>query len=83
MSLFCEDITELRETQEAVEQNEQLLESINKSIKEGIFRSSPHRGIIYVNQAFAEMFGYEDVEEVKQLEPYDLYVDKSRRDDFV
>ncbi|MEM7660167.1 MAG: PAS domain-containing protein, partial [Bacteroidota bacterium] len=31
VSLFCEDITEQRDTREAIEQNQQLLESINKS----------------------------------------------------
>ena len=83
VSLFCEDITEQRETQEAIEQSQQLLESINKSIQEGIFRSSPQKGIIYVNEAFAKMFGYESIDEVLELDPYDLYVNQSRRDDFV
>lgn len=83
VSLFGMDITEREIRQEEVHQKMLLLTSINKSIKEGIFRTSPSEGIIYVNQAFADMFGYDSIEEVLQLDAYDLYVTPKRRDDFV
>ncbi len=82
VSFFAKDITAKQAALEETKAKEQLLASINHSIKEGIFRT--HRGhIIYVNKAFAEMFGYSSEEEVMQLDPYDLYVVPSRRDDFV
>ena len=83
VSLFGMDITDIQIRQEEIHQKLLLLSSINKSIKEGIFRASPQEGIIYVNDAFAEMFGYASKDEVQSLDPYDLYVDQSRRDDFV
>lgn len=60
-----------------------MFESIINSVQEAIFRSSREDGIIYVNQAFARIFGYETVEEILALNPSDLYMDPSRRDDFV
>lgn len=83
VSLFGIDITKLQIRQEEIHQKLLLLSSINKSIKEGIFRASPTEGIIYVNDSFVEMFGYDSLEEVLSLDPYQLYEDPARRDDFV
>lgn len=83
VSFFCNDVTESFKAKEAVHRGQQMLESITLSVKEGIFRSNSKEGIIYVNKAFAEMFGYDTVEEVLALDPYVLYVNPSRRDDFV
>lgn len=81
-SFFGKDVTKKEQAELEVRKQQQLLSSINKSIKEGIFRSAPGSKIIYVNEAFAKMFGYESVEEVLTLDPDDLYVDPSRRGDF-
>lgn len=83
VSVFGKDITDQHKVLAQIHAQEQLLTSINYSIQEGIFRSSPTDGILYVNKAFAEMFGYSSEEEVMQLEPYALYHDTHRRDDFV
>ena len=82
-SFFSKDITQQQLAIRELKKQQQLLASINYSIKEGIFRSSLDEGIIYVNKAFAEMFGYDSVEDIMKVEPYELYVDTSRRDDFV
>lgn len=81
-SFFARDITRKQLAEQEVRKQQQLLSSINKSIKEGIFRSTPHNGILYVNEAFAEMFGYDSVEEVLPLDPDELYVNTARRQDF-
>ncbi|MEZ4777123.1 MAG: PAS domain-containing sensor histidine kinase [Bacteroidia bacterium] len=81
-SFFAKDITSKQLAEQEVRKQQQLLSSINKSIKEGIFRSTPHNGILYVNEAFAEMFGYDSVEEVLPLDPDALYVNTARRQDF-
>ncbi|RMG75578.1 MAG: PAS domain S-box protein [Bacteroidetes bacterium] len=81
--LVARDVTQQHLTLLQLREKEQMLSSINYSIQEGIFRSSPGVGILYVNKAFVEMFGYGSVEEVLSLEPYALYVDTRRRDDFV
>lgn len=80
---FCRDITKEEAALETVHKKQAMLESISNSVQEGIFRSSKEEGIIYVNQAFANMFGYDTTDEIMAVEPYELYMDPSRRDDFV
>lgn len=82
-TLFIRDITRTKAVEEESRYQRELLDSISYSIQEGLFRSSPQKGIMFVNKAFVEMFGYDSEEEVKKLDPYELYVDTSRRDDFV
>lgn len=83
ISLFLRDITQERTAEEEAKYQTELIDSISYSIQEGLFRSSPQRGIMFVNKAFVEMFGYDSEEEVMKLDPYELYVDINRRDDFV
>ncbi|MEL6852411.1 MAG: PAS domain-containing sensor histidine kinase, partial [Bacteroidota bacterium] len=83
INLWGKDVEDRLEELHVLRQQQRLLDSITRSIKEGIFRSHPEHGILFVNEAFVEMFGYDSIEEVMALEPYDLYVDPSRRDDFV
>lgn len=82
-TLFIRDISRTKAVEEESRYQRELLDSISYSIQEGLFRSSPQKGIMFVNKAFVEMFGYDSEEEVKELDPYELYVDTSRRDDFV
>ncbi|MEZ4828370.1 MAG: ATP-binding protein [Bacteroidia bacterium] len=81
-SFFARDITRKQLIEDEVRRQQQLLASVNKNIREGIFRSTPKNGILYVNEAFAEMFGYDSVEEVLTLDPDVLYVNTARRRDF-
>ncbi len=83
VSIFAKDVTETHLYQREIEEKEQLLSSINKSIKEGIFRTIPGKGIVYINRAFVEMFGYESEAEMKQIDIDELYVNPSRRNDFL
>ncbi len=83
ISLFLRDITKEKTAEREAKYQRELIDSISYSIQEGLFRSSPQKGIMFVNQAFVEMFGYESIDEVLKLDPYELYVDKGRRDDFV
>jgi PAS domain S-box-containing protein len=64
MLAFGLNITERREAEVKVKENEHLLQSINANIRDAIFRSSLNRGLIYANQAFIDMFGYGSLEEV-------------------
>ncbi len=66
LSVFAKDIT-------AQKQAEGLLRNINDNVREGIYRSTPEDGFVYVNQPFVEMFGYESVQEVMALKPEQLY----------
>ncbi|MCC6406937.1 MAG: MASE1 domain-containing protein [Planctomycetes bacterium] len=63
------------------ERREDLLASITRDVNEGIFRTTPDRGLIYVNDALVRMFGYDSAEELLQVPPSELYADPSRRED--
>ncbi|MEL6250889.1 MAG: PAS domain-containing sensor histidine kinase [Bacteroidota bacterium] len=80
---FLKDITTEAEELEQVYKKQSMFESISNSVQEGIFRSSRDEGIIYVNLAFARMFGYHTVEEILTVDPSELYMDPDRRNDFV
>ncbi len=56
------------------------LRSITENVSDGIYRSVPGEGIVYANHAFAEMFGYECVEEILQIDPDVLYHDPKERE---
>ncbi|HWA15063.1 MAG TPA: PAS domain S-box protein [Gemmatimonadales bacterium] len=61
------------------ERREHLLDSISRSVNEGIFRASPVHGLVYANLAFARMFGYDSTAEVLTRKPLELYDDPARR----
>ncbi len=60
------------------EQREGLLASINRNVNEGLFRSSPARGFLYVNDALVRMLGYDSAQELMAVRPADLHVDRER-----
>lgn len=73
------DVTKEREFLDRIRHREQLLESINKNINEAIYRSENEMGIIYVNDEFVKMFGYDSMQEIMELDPSDLYKNPSQR----
>ncbi|GAB4240678.1 MAG: hypothetical protein Tsb0034_17260 [Ekhidna sp.] len=73
------DITKQREVINKLLDHEQLLNSINKNINEAIYRSVNREGLVYVNDEFARMFGYDSVEEVLSREVVELYQDTKQR----
>ena len=48
----------------AFEESESLLRSITANISEGIYRGVPGVGLVYVNQALVDMFGFASAEEM-------------------
>ncbi|WP_425392963.1 PAS domain S-box protein [Ekhidna sp.] len=73
------DVTREREFLNRIRSREQLLESINKNINEAIYRSESEKGIIYVNDEFVRMFGYESAQEIMEMDPMDLYKNPAQR----
>lgn len=65
--------------EQELREREKELRSINEHISEGIYRSTPNEGLIYVNDAFVSMFGYENPEELLKVEGPELYANKGRR----
>lgn len=62
------------------ERREDLLASVNRNVAEGLYRSTPERGLVYVNRAFATMFGYDSSEELIGTPSGMLYADPERRE---
>lgn len=73
------DITEFKQTEEKLAQYGNLLHSINTNLNEGILRSTPDDGLVYVNDAFVRMFGYDSKEEVLKTNPADFYASEENR----
>lgn len=65
--------------QEKIHTQKERLRSITENVSEGIYRSTPEEGLVYVNQAYVEMFGYDNAEEILQVDPTDLYASPEDR----
>lgn len=75
------DITEEKKIQRKIVESQKLLEAINTNLSEGIYRSHKKGGLIYVNQAFAKMFGYSSPEEILSVKSINLYADPNTREE--
>lgn len=67
------DITDKKESELKFQKNEKFLLSITSNMTEGIYRSTPDKGIIYCNDAFVRLFGYNSVDEVIEQKGENLY----------
>lgn|GEM_PF-4983995 len=73
------DITDKKVSELKLQKNEKFLLSITSNMSEGIYRSSADKGIIYCNDAFVKLFGYNSVEEILLLKSENLYFDPDDR----
>ena len=64
---------------ESLREHEQLLSSIASNRSDGIYRSTPDKGLIYANDALARMFGYHDARELMSIAGPILYANPRRR----
>jgi len=79
------DVTDLRETEEALHQAEADYRGIFENAVEGIYQSTPEGGFISVNPAYARMYGYATPAEMLSSVTdigRDLYVDAEDRKRF-
>ncbi len=74
-----QDITERKEMEQALRSQKALLSSVTENISDGIYRSTPEDGIVYANQAFLTMFGYDSLNELTEVPPEELYVNPDTR----
>ncbi len=72
-------IHRLLSTRKALRNREEQLHVITGNVSEGIYRSTPEDGLVYANQAFAELFGYESPEDILQADSSSFYADPSAR----
>ena len=67
-------------TDEELHQSRELLAAIHRNVNEGLYRSLPDGGLLYANQAFATMFGYEAADEILGTSAMELHVEPERRE---
>ena len=72
---FLTDLTDLKDTQKALEEAEQRYRSMYENAVQGMFQSRLSGKLIRANPAFARMLGYDSVDDVMSLEggTYKLY----------
>ena len=82
----CTDITELKQSEEALRRAEEKYRSIFENAVEGIFQTTPDGRYLNANSALARIYGYTSPEELMgRLTDiaHQLYVRKGRREEFV
>ena len=73
------DISERKEAEEKTQQFQELMETINENVEEGIFLGEFGEKFLYANTAFLKMSGYKTFEELAKTRPRDFYVDDAQR----
>ncbi|MBK7368165.1 MAG: MASE1 domain-containing protein [Candidatus Eisenbacteria bacterium] len=63
---------------EALRRSQDLLESINRNVKEGLFRVQTDGRMLYANVAFAQLFGFASPEEIDTFPLAEAVVDPVR-----
>jgi PAS domain S-box-containing protein len=76
---IARDVTERHRAEQALRENQQLLSSVLDNISEGIYRSSPERGLIFANKAYLRMFGYDSMDDLRSVPRENLYADVADR----
>ncbi|GAB4374568.1 MAG: hypothetical protein Kow0075_00310 [Salibacteraceae bacterium] len=57
-----------------------ILNSISENMTDGIFKSDPDKGFVYVNKAFAEIYGYDSEQEILTKHPEVIYMSRNQRE---
>lgn len=80
MSAFV--ATELDRRYEAIQhtQVENHLRKVAANMRDGLYRSTPEAGIVYANEAFVNVLGYDSLSQIKALTPDALYADPDERE---
>jgi len=73
------DITEQKERERTLREREATARAVTQNVSEGLYRMTPQDGLIYANQAFADMLGYDEVDEALRADPADLYASPDER----
>jgi PAS domain S-box-containing protein len=77
------DISERKRTEQVLRESQQLLSSITRNISEAIFRRSINDELVFVNEAYVKIFGYDSAEEVRAVPVDSLYANPQRRADIL
>ena len=67
--------------EEKLRESERRYRDLLEHLPVGIYRTSPEGKIIEANQNLVRLLGYQGIEEIKDINVNDLYIDKSARTD--
>jgi PAS domain S-box-containing protein len=73
------DISERKRAEAVVRESQELLASIADNISEAIYRSGPDHRLIFVNQAYLRLFGYDSLNELQATPRARLFADPAAR----
>jgi PAS domain S-box-containing protein len=74
-----QDVTEQKQAEEKLKKSQGLLLSISNNVEDAFFRSSPAKGLLYVNQSYLKMFGYQSLAEIQKMKPTGFYAISTAR----
>lgn len=77
-----QDLSKRHQMEERLREQKELLQSITENISGGIYRSTED-GLVYANQAFLDLFGYDSLDELVRAEPESLYADPDVRQELL
>jgi diguanylate cyclase (GGDEF)-like protein/PAS domain S-box-containing protein len=78
-----EDVTDRKDTEEALKQSEQRFRELFENSIIGVYRSTPDGRVVMANPAMIEMLGYESFEDLSQINlEGELYFPDYPRSDF-
>lgn len=83
LSGTVQDVTQREAMAQRIREQERLLRSITENVSDGIYRLVPGDGLVYVNRAFARLFGYENTADVLKLDPEALYAHPDQQTDLL
>jgi PAS domain S-box-containing protein len=66
--------------EEAIHAKDRILQTINDNLSEAIYRSHVEGGVVYVNQAFVDLFGYDSEEEALRTPSEKFYANAVDRE---
>jgi PAS domain S-box-containing protein len=78
-----QDITDRKQAEVKLKKRERQLRAITENVSEGIYRSTPSGELVYANQAFADIFGFDSPESMLDLSTPSLYTDPEARADII
>lgn len=77
------DISEAKMAQELAENNEKRFRSLVENNMAAVFRTNEFGEIIEINQAYARIFGFDSIEELKQHKSSEFYPDTESRKKYI
>ncbi|MCX2744367.1 PAS domain-containing sensor histidine kinase [Mangrovivirga sp. M17] len=77
------DISLRKEAEEKARANQDLLKSVNENIHDAIYRSTVDEKVIYANKAFLNLFGLDENINLDQINPQNLYRNKTDRNEII